>query len=65
MEVLSCDIKKNLGKRNPSKKIPDISGNGNPKKASFFPGNATSPSPPILKKTHPKKVPYISGNETF
>ena len=36
MEVLSCDIKKNSGKRNPSKKIPDISGNGNPKKLLFF-----------------------------
>ena len=54
MELLSSNINK-------------ISGNGNPKKASYISGNGTFQSTPrkflVFQETEtPKKIPFISGN---
>ena len=54
MELLSSNIKK-------------ISGNGNPKKASYISGNGTFQFTPrkflVFQETEtPKKIPFISGN---
>ena len=46
------------GNGNPGKKIPNISGNGNPKKASYILGNGTFQPKPENKKVHPKKTSY-------
>ena len=55
MELLSSNIKKNQETETP-KKIPYISGEGNPKKAFYILGNRTfQPKPQKIKKIHLEK----------
>ena len=69
MELFSYDIK-NFRKRKPRKKIPYISGKGNPKKASRILGNETFQSTPEKNsytsgKRNPEKISYIFSKESF
>ena len=65
MELYSFNIKK-IQETETTKKIPYISRNGNPKRASYISGNGTfQPKPPKIKKILPKKTPFIFREMEF